>query len=231
MGAKRCKSLASPQIYGNVRGPCGGSYRNNRAGSDERKSGCRPECEFDVQWNCGTAIEFQHHQFDHRSLYKCMRIHALRSKPQFDCKRLLRHGCELCGYCNAGVDRYLHDLSQPISDRNRERRDLYQQCSGRDDSDDFDRGGCSYSPSTVAGQDVRLSYSATAGQRIVLYATSVTNQYASLILVTPSGGYQAFDDHRQQPIRVDVFHRHTDTCYDGHVSVFSVLLSGAYFGS
>jgi YD repeat-containing protein len=41
--------------------------------------------------------------------------------------------------------------------------------------------------STVAGQDVRLSFTATAGQRIAISATSVTNPYASLNLVNPSG--------------------------------------------
>jgi YD repeat-containing protein len=44
---------------------------------------------------------------------------------------------------------------------------------------------------TVAGQDVRLSFAVTAGQKIFVYATSVTNPYASLYVVTPSGSDQA----------------------------------------
>jgi YD repeat-containing protein len=43
---------------------------------------------------------------------------------------------------------------------------------------------------TGAGQDARLSFTATAGQRIVLYATNVTNPSATLNLVTPAGAIQ-----------------------------------------
>jgi len=53
-------------------------------------------------------------------------------------------------------------------------------------------GGAAVTPTTtVAGQDVRLSFAATTGQRIVVYATNVTNPGASLYLVTPTGGNQA----------------------------------------
>jgi hypothetical protein len=44
---------------------------------------------------------------------------------------------------------------------------------------------------TVAGQDVRLSFTATANQRIVVYATSVTNPNAYVNLVKPDGTTQA----------------------------------------
>jgi len=44
---------------------------------------------------------------------------------------------------------------------------------------------------TVAGQDAKLTFSATAGQRVVLYATSVTNPFAYLNLVRPDGSTQA----------------------------------------
>lgn len=43
---------------------------------------------------------------------------------------------------------------------------------------------------TVGGQDARLSFSANAGQRIVLYATNVTNVAASVYLVRPDGTNQ-----------------------------------------
>jgi YD repeat-containing protein len=53
-------------------------------------------------------------------------------------------------------------------------------------------GGSAVTATTTApGQDVRLSFSATAGQRVVVYATNVTNPYASLNLVTPTGSTQA----------------------------------------
>jgi hypothetical protein len=52
-------------------------------------------------------------------------------------------------------------------------------------------GGAVTAKTTVAGQDVRLSFAATAGQRIVVFATSVTNPVANLYLVTPSGTNQA----------------------------------------
>jgi hypothetical protein len=45
--------------------------------------------------------------------------------------------------------------------------------------------------STVAGQDVRLSFPAT-GQRIVVYVTSVSNPSANVNLVTPGGSNQGF---------------------------------------
>jgi YD repeat-containing protein len=45
---------------------------------------------------------------------------------------------------------------------------------------------------TVAGQDARLSFTATAGQRIVTYATSVTNPYAWVYLVKPDGTNQIY---------------------------------------
>jgi hypothetical protein len=41
---------------------------------------------------------------------------------------------------------------------------------------------------TVAGQDIRLSFSATSGQRIVVYATNVTIPTATLNLVQPPSG-------------------------------------------
>jgi YD repeat-containing protein len=45
---------------------------------------------------------------------------------------------------------------------------------------------------TVVGQDIRLSFTPTASQpRIAVLATSVTNPYALLNLVTPSGSVQA----------------------------------------
>jgi len=44
---------------------------------------------------------------------------------------------------------------------------------------------------TVAGQDARLSFSATASQRIVVYATSVSNPSATVYLVLPNGNNQA----------------------------------------
>ena len=44
---------------------------------------------------------------------------------------------------------------------------------------------------TVAGQDARLSFSAPAGQRIVVYATNVSNPAASVHLVKPDGTDQA----------------------------------------
>jgi len=44
---------------------------------------------------------------------------------------------------------------------------------------------------TVAGQDIRLSFTATAGQRIGVLATNVTNPGASLTLVKPDGTNQA----------------------------------------
>jgi hypothetical protein len=54
-------------------------------------------------------------------------------------------------------------------------------------------GGSAVTPTTtVAGQDVRLSFAATTGQRIVVYATNVTNPAAVLYLVTPSGSNQAY---------------------------------------
>jgi len=40
---------------------------------------------------------------------------------------------------------------------------------------------------TVPGQDVRLSFAATAGQRVVVYATNVTNPNATVNLVAQSG--------------------------------------------
>jgi len=52
-------------------------------------------------------------------------------------------------------------------------------------------GGAVTPKTTVAGQDVRLSFTATAGQRVVVFATSVTNPAATLNLVTPGGTNQA----------------------------------------
>jgi hypothetical protein len=43
---------------------------------------------------------------------------------------------------------------------------------------------------TASGEDARLTFSATAGQRIVVYATSVTNPYATVYLVKPDGTNQ-----------------------------------------
>jgi len=43
---------------------------------------------------------------------------------------------------------------------------------------------------SAAGQDVRLSFSGTAGQRIVVFATSVTNPSANVYLVKPDGTNQ-----------------------------------------
>jgi YD repeat-containing protein len=51
-------------------------------------------------------------------------------------------------------------------------------------------GSAVTSTTTVAGQDVRLTFSATAGQRIVVYATSVTNPSANIYLVKPDGTNQ-----------------------------------------
>jgi hypothetical protein len=45
---------------------------------------------------------------------------------------------------------------------------------------------------TVAGQDIRLSFTATAGQRIVVYATNVSNPSATVALVQPNGTNQAY---------------------------------------
>jgi YD repeat-containing protein len=45
---------------------------------------------------------------------------------------------------------------------------------------------------TVAGQDARLTFTATAGQRIVVYATNVTNPAAYVNLVNPSGTVQTY---------------------------------------
>src|SRR6266478_5804875 len=44
---------------------------------------------------------------------------------------------------------------------------------------------------TVAGQDARLTFSGTAGQRVSLAVTSVTNPSAYIFLVTPAGTNQA----------------------------------------
>jgi YD repeat-containing protein len=44
---------------------------------------------------------------------------------------------------------------------------------------------------TVAGQDVRLSFTAEPGQRVVAYATNVTNPSATLNLIAPSGSILA----------------------------------------
>jgi YD repeat-containing protein len=44
---------------------------------------------------------------------------------------------------------------------------------------------------TVYGQDVRLSFAGTMGQQIAVYATGVSNPYASLNLLTPTGAIQA----------------------------------------
>lgn len=44
---------------------------------------------------------------------------------------------------------------------------------------------------TVAGQDARLSFSATSGQRIVVFETNITNPSQTVFLVTPSGSNQA----------------------------------------
>jgi YD repeat-containing protein len=44
----------------------------------------------------------------------------------------------------------------------------------------------------VAGQDARLSFTATAGQRIVVYATNVTNPLAYVYLVRPDGTNQTY---------------------------------------
>jgi YD repeat-containing protein len=44
---------------------------------------------------------------------------------------------------------------------------------------------------TLAGQDVRLSFTAAPGQRVVAYATNVTNPSATLNLVAPSGSILA----------------------------------------
>jgi hypothetical protein len=44
---------------------------------------------------------------------------------------------------------------------------------------------------TVPGQDARLNFTATAGQRIFVYATNVSNPYATLNLLTPTGSIQA----------------------------------------
>src|SRR5206468_3841113 len=52
-------------------------------------------------------------------------------------------------------------------------------------------GSAVTSATTVGGQDVRLSFSGTAAQRIVVYATSVTNPGATLNLVKPDGTTQA----------------------------------------
>jgi YD repeat-containing protein len=83
---------------------------------------------------------------------------------------------------------------------------------------------------TVAGQDVRLSFSATAGQRIVLYATSVTNPYASLILVTPSGGYQASTTIGNSPSGWTFFIDTQTLATTGTYQLW-VQHSGANFGS
>src|SRR5204862_3730410 len=53
-------------------------------------------------------------------------------------------------------------------------------------------GSAVTSTTTVGGQDARLSFSATAGQRIVVYATSVTNPIATLYVVKPDGTIQAW---------------------------------------
>jgi YD repeat-containing protein len=52
-------------------------------------------------------------------------------------------------------------------------------------------GGAVTVKTKVAGQDVLLSFTATAEERIVAYATSVTNPYASLNVMTPAGAEQA----------------------------------------
>jgi hypothetical protein len=53
-------------------------------------------------------------------------------------------------------------------------------------------GGSAVTPATtVAGQDVRLNFTASANQRIVVYATNVANTGAALNLMTPAGVYQA----------------------------------------
>lgn len=53
-------------------------------------------------------------------------------------------------------------------------------------------GGSAVTPSTtVPGQDVHLSFAATAAQRVVVYATNVTNPDATLNLITPPGATQA----------------------------------------
>jgi IPT/TIG domain len=51
-------------------------------------------------------------------------------------------------------------------------------------------GAAVTTPTTVVGQDVRLNFTATAGQRIVVYATNVSND-ATLNLVNPGGATQA----------------------------------------
>ncbi len=43
---------------------------------------------------------------------------------------------------------------------------------------------------TTAGQDARLIFTASAGQRIFVYATTVSNPYATLNLLTPTGSIQ-----------------------------------------
>ena len=44
---------------------------------------------------------------------------------------------------------------------------------------------------TISGQDARLIFTAIAGQRIFVYATNVSNPYATLNLLTPTGAVQA----------------------------------------
>jgi len=89
-------------------------------------------------------------------------------------------------------------------------------------------GGAVTAKTTVAGQDVRLSFTATANQRVVVFATSVTNPAATLNLVTPSGTNQASVSISNSPSGQEFF-IDTQTLVAGTYQLW-VQHSGTNFG-
>ena len=90
-------------------------------------------------------------------------------------------------------------------------------------------GGAVTAKTTVAGQDVRLSFTATANQRIVVFATTVTNPLAYLYLVTPSGTNQAYVQINNNPSG-QTFFIDTQTLVAGTYQLW-VQHSGTNFGN